>query len=325
MNRGSYDINNAEVKLEITGPAPALVTEVMNTGFLANTNGEIQLSFPEFTSGDEHSKYTITVTARITDPPRHNPDDNPTNNIENGDFYSWADKNYIPYLFTTVSPTIHGNVDRDGREWSGAVSVESPCKKICLTFDDLDETISDAEIDNAGVRNSFQAKANNARKQYDRGNLKASGNVLCALLHEVDGQDGKHIDPVSAQDLRDCVISLGENLGIPLPCQSEKSVVHDLYPNFPNPVHSSTYISYTLPAVSNQRIASSEPRRVNLSIYDITGRLVKRLVDREQESGSYTVEWNGEDGRGRKVSNGIYFYRLLAGDHIATRKLILIK
>ena len=55
-----------------------------------------------------------------------------------------------------------------------------PCKKNCLTFDDLDETIADADIDNEGVRRSLQAKANNARRQFDRGNLKASGNVLCA-------------------------------------------------------------------------------------------------------------------------------------------------
>lgn len=64
----------------------------------------------------------------------------------------------------------------------------------CTTFDDLDQTISDAVIDNEGIRNSLLSKARNARKQYDRGNLRASGNILCALLHEVDAQDGKHIE-----------------------------------------------------------------------------------------------------------------------------------
>jgi hypothetical protein len=199
------------------------------------------------------------------------------------------------------------------------------CKRNCFTFDDLDETISDAEIDNKGVRRSLQAKANNARRQYDRGNLKTSGNVLCALLHEMDGQDGKHIDPVSAQDLRECVISLAENLGIPLPCQSKKSVAHVLYPNFPNPVRFSTHISYTLPGIRVQGSGVSERIPVHLAVYDVTGRLVKTLVDREQEVGYYSVEWDGKDGRGREAPSGIYFYRLQSGTYTATKKLILLK
>jgi hypothetical protein len=200
------------------------------------------------------------------------------------------------------------------------------CKKNCLTFDDLDQTIEEAEIGNEGVRNSLQAKANNARRQYDRGNLKASGNVLCALLHEVDGQDGKHIDPESAQDLRECVTSLAENLGIPLPCLSKKSVAHVLYPNFPNPVLSKTMIGYEVRSFDQSLVLSSgSKQKVILKIYDLLGREVRTLVDEEQEAGYYEVEWNGEDEKGREASSGIYFYRLQSHDFTDTKKLILLK
>jgi len=122
----------------------------------------------------------------------------------------------------------------------------------CETFDDLDLTIAGANIDNEGVRNSLQSKANNARKQFDKDNLKTSGNVLCALLHEVDAQDGKHIHPVSAQGIRDCVESLAANLGIPLPCDTTLNEISgvetfSLRENEPNPFHGTTLITYQLP------------------------------------------------------------------------------
>jgi hypothetical protein len=126
-NRGAQDFNNAEVTLSITGPAPAPYSEVLNTGFLANTTGETQLAFPSFTPGDEPSKYTLLATAKITDPAGHDPDENPINNTAGGDFYSWADKVAIDCIFITgnmAPPAIDGNVDVAGGEWAGAVSLD---------------------------------------------------------------------------------------------------------------------------------------------------------------------------------------------------------
>jgi hypothetical protein len=88
----------------------------------------------------------------------------------------------------------------------------------CNTFDGLHQTITEAQIHKKGIRNSLLSKANNAKRQFDRGNFRASGNILCALLNEVNAQDGKHIEPNSAQEIRDCVLSLSGELEIPLPC-----------------------------------------------------------------------------------------------------------
>jgi hypothetical protein len=199
----------------------------------------------------------------------------------------------------------------------------------CTTFNDLDQTIQDAEIDNEGVRNSLQAKANNARKQYDRGNLKTSGNVLCALLHETNAQDGKHITPESSQDIRDCVKSLAENLGIPLPCEAKKRVASPLFGTFPNPFRKSTVIEYRVDTFSDSKsslpIASGNSQHITLYIYDITGRKVSTLVDGVQEVGKYNVDWNGKNFRGEEVPSGIYFYRLHVGEITSTKKLILLR
>jgi len=59
----------------------------------------------------------------------------------------------------------------------------------------------------------------------------------------------------------------------------------------------------------------------------VAGQLVKTLIDKEQgprEEG-YSVQWNGRSTSGQAVSSGVYFYRLVAGDFVKTRKMVLIE
>ena len=95
------------------------------------------------------------------------------------------------------------------------------------------------------------------------------------------------------------------------------SVSYESYPmkfllsqNYPNPFNPSTRINYQLPI----------GRFVTLKVYDILGRVVATLVDEYKPSGSHKVEFNGS-----KLSSGIYFYKMQAGDFRDTKKLILIK
>lgn len=197
----------------------------------------------------------------------------------------------------------------------------------CTNFDALNGTIAQAEFDNRGIQKSLESKANNARRQFDRGNLRGSGNILCAFIHEVDAQDGKHIEPSSAQTLRNCVQSLAVALEIPLPCLSEGEKVTLVLENFPNPFRSTTTIHYILPTVSNQQPAISGQKKipVKLTVYDITGRLVKTLINENLESRVSRVQWNGKNEKGMEVPSGIYLYRLTSGDFISTKKLILLR
>jgi len=92
-------------------------------------------------------------------------------------------------------------------------------------------------------------------------------------------------------------------------------VTHNLFQNYPNPFNPSTVISYSIPNVSF----------VSLKIYDILGREVKTLVNKEQNIGIHNVQWNGENNYGSKVSSGIYLYKIEAGNFIMTKKMLLIK
>ncbi|UCD39185.1 MAG: S8 family serine peptidase [Fidelibacterota bacterium] len=89
--------------------------------------------------------------------------------------------------------------------------------------------------------------------------------------------------------------------------------------NYANPLSLSTQgqtlIDYQL----------AEECEVTLVVYDILGREVKTLVQGRKPTGKYTADWNGHDNHGRRVSTGIYLYRLQAGDFIEIRKITVLK
>jgi hypothetical protein len=85
--------------------------------------------------------------------------------------------------------------------------------------------------------------------------------------------------------------------------------------NYPNPFNPSTTISYQIP----------KPTQVEIKIYDILGRHIKTLVNEHQNAGQYQYQWTGESSTGSRVSNGIYLYRIKAGDYTMVKKMVLLK
>jgi hypothetical protein len=85
--------------------------------------------------------------------------------------------------------------------------------------------------------------------------------------------------------------------------------------NAPNPFKQQTTINYQLPKAG----------KVSLKIYNIAGQVVKTLMDGVQGPGAYNVKWDGRDDNKRKISNGIYFYKLQAGKDGNIKKMVIIK
>ncbi|KPJ58768.1 MAG: hypothetical protein AMJ46_13655 [Latescibacteria bacterium DG_63] len=94
--------------------------------------------------------------------------------------------------------------------------------------------------------------------------------------------------------------------------------VFALSQNSPNPFNPSTTISYEIPE-------SSDAVKVVMAVYNIRGQKVITLVDELKEAGQYSVNWNGRNENGRRVSSGVYFYRMSAGDFTAVRKMVIVK
>ncbi|HET6347811.1 MAG TPA: T9SS type A sorting domain-containing protein [Candidatus Krumholzibacteria bacterium] len=84
---------------------------------------------------------------------------------------------------------------------------------------------------------------------------------------------------------------------------------------YPNPFNPATEIRYLLPARS----------RVQLTIFDASGREVRELAGDTQTEGPHTARWDGRDTHGWVASSGVYFVRLNANGESRTRKLVLLK
>ena len=88
-----------------------------------------------------------------------------------------------------------------------------------------------------------------------------------------------------------------------------------LYHNFPNPFNPLTIFRYDLPVDG----------LVNITIYDMMGRVVKTLVNDQQTAGYRSTQWNATNNAGSPVSAGIYLYMIQAGDFRQTKKMVLLK
>jgi hypothetical protein len=84
----------------------------------------------------------------------------------------------------------------------------------------------------------------------------------------------------------------------------------------PNPVSPGTVISFEIP---------SPGALVDLRIYDVTGRLVRALVNERRAAGYYWEPWDLTNDRGRTVAPGVYFCRMEAGNFRDTKKLVLLR
>jgi flagellar hook assembly protein FlgD len=64
---------------------------------------------------------------------------------------------------------------------------------------------------------------------------------------------------------------------------------------------------------------------VELKIFDVRGALVRTLVNTHRNKNNYKKFWDGKNNLGNSVASGVYFYRLIAGDFRATKKMILLR
>ena len=100
-------------------------------------------------------------------------------------------------------------------------------------------------------------------------------------------------------------------------CTEEQPPIYrnHLADNYPNPFNPSTTIEYSI----------TNDSHVNLSIYNVSGRLIRTLVDEFKVINSYKVIWDGKDDRGNAAASGVYFYKLKIKDYVESKKLVLLR
>lgn len=90
---------------------------------------------------------------------------------------------------------------------------------------------------------------------------------------------------------------------------------YELKTNHPNPFNPLTIIEFAIPVRSHVRIL----------VYDLLGRKIRTLVDKEHSAGRHTIIWNGRKNNGEPAASGIYFYTIKSGDFVDTKRMILLK
>jgi hypothetical protein len=90
---------------------------------------------------------------------------------------------------------------------------------------------------------------------------------------------------------------------------------YSLYPNYPNPFNPSTKIRFDIPEYS----------KVSIKVYNILGKEITTMLEKEFSPGSYTLSWEGRDSNGKLLPSGVYLIQLHSGNYTKTIKALLLR
>lgn len=148
--------------------------------------------------------------------------------------------------------------------------------------------------------------------------VAGGGGVIGQQKHAIVGTVGQ---PSVATAIREGhVLASGywhpDDPASPVPPGEETPRRPALLGNHPNPFNPMTEIRFTVGATA---------AHARLRVYDMRGRLVRTLLDEVVAPGVATAVWRGRDDRGENVASGLYFFNLVVGDEVFTRKMTLLK
>ena len=154
---------------------------------------------------------------------------------------------------------------------------------------------------------------------------EAAGKILIEWANSVDNNQTEIIIDSYSFDRNDTPISIGYTI-----YGSDEEIIsqgmsimkiraipdeYSLHHNYPNPFNPSTTIMYDLPEAGYTR----------LMIYDLLGREVAILVNKNMDAGYYNARWDGRNQYGQSVGAGMYFYQIQSNGFIRTHKMLLVK
>ena len=208
-------------------------------------------------------------------------------------------------IYPTILDTIPVSVDTDETipfTWGRSMDVDSEVSyKLTITLDYFGTSYMN-EYENI-ADTTFGVSA------YEYAILMTNLNLLrWNIDYTIEGTDGEYT--VTSQN-GEFVLD-NTSLSIDIGIMPKEFVLHQNYPNPFNPV---TSLRYDLP---NDGL-------VNITIYDMVGRIVKTLLNGPQTAGFKSVQWNATNDRNEPVSAGLYLYTIQAGESRQTKKMVLLK
>jgi glutamine cyclotransferase len=202
-------------------------------------------------------------------------------------FEVYADPLDYPPRIVDVSPVSPAWVHADSvLPLSVSVVDSGPADSLCYCWS-IDGTVDPAGLDSVYAYSSAVPTTDTVEVTVSDGVFEDSASWI--IYVEIAGVEGD-LDPRSL-----------------LVCQ-----------NRPNPFRPVTEILFTVPG------GKTRGSRVRLTVHDVGGRELRRLVDRRMSGGEHRVNWDGTDARGRRVSPGVYFYTADVGEKRVCRKMVVL-
>jgi hypothetical protein len=225
----------------------------------------------------------------------------------------------IPAINEYVQQTVTYNVDADGYTQS-----LNSCETVLTIEPPVAVTIADFTADavDVGVALEWDVEADEAFNGFalfrsgDRADpseaIQVGGLIAADARRYVDNsvEPGRTYFYVLHVEYADGVQTLSDRIEV-----KTRSYATGLTQNYPNPFNPSTRIPYTL----------ERPAQVTLTIYDVSGRRVRTLVDRVDGAGRHEREWDGRDDTGNEVASGVYFIRLTVAERAFTTRAVLLR
>ncbi|MFH0735935.1 MAG: T9SS type A sorting domain-containing protein, partial [bacterium] len=149
-------------------------------------------------------------------------------------------------------------------------------------------------------------------KYINIGDIAGTGDKLFHSVVIKQSENGSLIGAIYLDDMqKDILTDVDENLDL----QTIPNT-YALGQNFPNPFNPTTQIRFNLPEASV----------VSLAVYNVLGQKINTLINnKEFNSGSFNVTWNGQNDFGMTVPSGVYFYRIETPNFVETKKMMMLK
>jgi hypothetical protein len=291
INRQGFIANGDEVASIIQWIRPSMLTGTLGTGFDCSPYREPNC--PAGTAADSSFCVSLIESDGAVYPPL-------------GPYYAVGNGCPSVFTFSVLFPTT-GIGNRNWWDYDGGPGGKGVVFFAQIVSDQSGETGNFRSVVDGysyhHITTSFNPETQDCEVDFD-GRVEATANEIAAALDWIfDGEIPTFCTPCRIPgDAPDA----GGAVAVK---------VNRLYQNEPNPFNPRTAIRFS--------VASRGP--VELSIYDVGGRLVKTLVDKPMDVGLHTVVWDGTDNKGHRIGSGIYWSQLEVGDYLSNKKMVLLK
>ncbi len=224
---------------------------------------------------------------------------------------AWSDENIFGgAYFNTAASALSSIAPAIGSPKDGvSVSGGKPVLSWMISTAPASNQTYKVEISKSADMSSPVLVKENLTNQFLEISTLSSGTYYWRVQSKNDGNSYSNYSPVGKFSI-DAVTGIDDN--------KNKNIIpsaFELSQNYPNPFNPSTIIRFALPKSSF----------VTLKIYNILGQEVKTLVNENRNAGTYSVQWNGDDNFGIQAASGAYIYRIISGENVVTKKMILLR